>query len=241
MLHWCKAIVKPLDFPFNRRCYLTPFISHYLPFPSFYSSLSRCLPTFFKHCLNPLDLPNFLFLGLLLSDHSIYSTFPSPSSLLISLTLFLPFNISSSSNSFLHQHFYPSITHLSESTATDACRHAEEKTHFLSYCHVSEIKELCVCLYMCVCACLRFKGTFIIKFHFLCRQTLLPAGVQTRGNERERMSVCRCAHWLLRAGIRMHWLLFCFYFYLFVFSPTTEERSIEHDTHIGFFSHLKLL
>lgn len=30
---------------------------------------------------------------------------------------------------------------------------------------------------------LRFKGTFIIKFHFLCRQTLVPAGWQTRGNE----------------------------------------------------------
>lgn len=97
---------------------------------------------------------------------------------------------------------------------------------------------------MCVCVCLRFKGTFIIKFHFLCRQTLLPAGWQTRGNERANKCVCACVGvsvcWLHRADIRMHWLLFSFIF-ICLFSPlTAEERGVEDNIRIGFFSSLKI-
>ena len=80
---------------------------------------------------------------------------------------------------------------------------------------------MCVraCVRACVCVC--FKGTFIIKFHFLCRQTLLPASWQTRGNKREN----ECVHMHVCVGysgqtLGCHvLLLFC------LFSPPTAEDS----------------
>lgn len=108
-------------------------------FLSYFQKLS-CLIWTFPHFSSP---PCFLLLllfsgGGLQLDRSIYFTFYL---CLSHSTLSLRFSISSGSSSIslLQQHFYPSITHLSKSTATDACRHAEEKTQFLSYCHVSEI------------------------------------------------------------------------------------------------------
>lgn len=91
-----------------------------------------------------------------------------------------------------------------------------------------------------MCVCLYFNGTFIIKFHFLCRQTLLPAGWQTRGNKKANECVCVCVLATQgRAGIGMYWHLFCLYFYL-LFSPTVEEMVLKW-IFILDFSLLKLL
>lgn len=93
---------------------------------------------------------------------------------------------------------------------------------------------------VCVCMCLRFKGTFIIKFHFLCRQTLLPAGWQTRGNERANKCVrARVGVGVCRqhgAGIRMHCLLFSFICICLFSPPTAKEKGVEDNIRIECFS-----
>lgn len=128
------------------------------------------------------------------------------------------------------------------------------------FCHIAMSVKFRsrVFVYVCVCvlgyvyarvsASRVLSSSNSISFadkHF-CRQA------DRQGGMRERMSVCMsvclfvrvcvcvCACWLLRAGIRMHWLSFCFYFCLF-FPPSIEDRGIEVDIHIGFFSYLKLL
>lgn len=112
------------------------------PVMSWFTLLSILFPQAF---LLDINFSTLLFTSLfsfvvvfLQLDRSIYFTFYL---CLSHSTVSLRFSISSGSSSIslLQQHFYPSITHLSKSTATDACRHAKEKTHFLSYCHVSEI------------------------------------------------------------------------------------------------------
>lgn len=113
------------------------------PVMSWFTLLSILFPQAFLLDINFstllfTSLFSFVVVVVFLQLDSIYFTFYL---CLSHSTLSLRFSISSGSSSIslLQQHFYPSITHLSKSTATDACRHAKEKTHFLSYCHVSEI------------------------------------------------------------------------------------------------------
>lgn len=137
----CYIWVKPLQsFSFSHYLFLlaTSFISHpsslITSSSSLYSSLSRCLSHFFKHLPN-LDLPNFPSKSVA----SIYSTFLPLFLLLISVTLSFPFNIShrsissSTNTSILLSLISPKAQPLMP-VATQ-----RKKTHFLSYCHVSEI------------------------------------------------------------------------------------------------------
>lgn len=72
------------------------------------------------------------------------------------------------------------------------------KTHF---CHIAMSVKFRIslsrplfrtlCVFVCECVFVCFKGTFIIKFHFLCRQTLLPEGLQT-SRVCQDVCVCRC-------------------------------------------------
>lgn len=64
-----------------------------------------------------------------------------------------------------------------------------------------KFRRYCMCAYVCARAC--FKGTFIIKFHFLCRQTLLPASWQTSGNGGAGVCASVCVFILATPG--SHW------------------------------------
>ena len=83
------------------------------------------------------------------------------------------------------------------------------------FCHIAMSVKFRnhVCLCMCVRVC--FKGTFIIKFHFLCRQTPLPPGWQTRGNEKacECVSKCVLVMWQILGCIGSCFALFLLVFY----------------------------
>lgn len=125
------------------------------------SSIS--IPPVFKHLLGqPLDLLNFhLF--------SCQTTLNTSLLFLLSVSFIWPTvqaSLSSASRSIP-----PSL--ISASTTTDACRQRERKKHI--FCHIAMSVKFRSHVFVFMCACLRFKGTFIIKFHFLCRQTLLPA------------------------------------------------------------------
>ena len=133
----------------------------------------------------------------------------------------------------------------------------QRKKHI--FCHIAMSVKfrscvcLCVCVFVCVCACLRFKGTFIIKFHFLCRQTLLPAGWQTRGNERANecvrvcvcVCVCGCACVCVCVGYSGQTLgctgsCVAFIFICLFFPSHSGGEHHWSDTGIGFFSYFKM-
>lgn len=183
---------------------------------------------------SPISLPSRL-----LSDHSIYCTFVFSLYWYFSLCPSLSISFLAVCLCFMSISIFPSFISVRAQPLIPAATHG--KKHI--FCHIAMSVKFRS--WVCVCMCLRFKGTFIIKFHFLCRQTLLPAGWQTRGNERANECVRACVgvsvYWLHRAGIRMHWLLFSFIFICLFSPPTAEERGVEDNIRIEFFYGLKLL
>lgn len=223
-----------LDFHFDHFCYLIPFNSHCLLFLTLKISCS-----FLQTSLQSSWPPRFPFLVVWIWDHSIYCTFVFSFCRCLSLCPSLSISFLAACLCFMSISIFPSFISVRAQPLMPAATHG--KQHI--FCHIAMSVKFRSCV--CVCMCLRFKGTFIIKFHFLCRQTLLPAGWQTRGNERAnecvraRVGVSVC--WLHRAGIRMHWLLFSFIFICLFSPPTAEERGVEDNIRIEFFSSIKLL
>lgn len=229
-----------------------PSTSYVMIYSSFYP-ISTSFPPWYKLFHTPLHLPLFFCCCFFCNWTAL---FISPSTSVFLIVLFHSVSVSllaaAASPSFSSISILPSLISPRVQPLMPAA--TPRKKHI--FCHIAMSVKfrsrvfvyVCVCLGMCMRVSL-LQGYFHHQIPFPL-QTNTSAGRLTDKGEWESewvcaclcacLFVCVCVCWLLRAGIRMHWLSFCFYFCLF-FPPSIEDRGIEVDIHIGFFSYLKLL